>query len=54
MHKIVNKMTQYENISRIVIYTNATIVPKGEQLECLKNKKHSKHTKKNSSPKTKR
>ena len=39
MHKIVNKMTQYENISRIVIYTNATIVPKGEQLECLKNKK---------------
>ncbi|MBD1156617.1 4Fe-4S cluster-binding domain-containing protein [Pelagibacterales bacterium SAG-MED20] len=39
MHKVVNKLSKYKNNSRIVIYTNATILPKGEQLECLRNEK---------------
>ena len=39
MHKVVNKLSKFENNSRIVIYTNATILPKDEQLECLRNKK---------------
>ena len=39
MHKVVNKLSKFKNNSRIVIYTNATILPKGEQLECLRNEK---------------
>jgi len=39
MHKVVNKLSKFKNNSRIVIYTNATIMPKGEQLECLRNEK---------------
>jgi organic radical activating enzyme len=35
---IVNRLTEYKNAKNIVIYTNATIIPKGENLECLKNK----------------
>ena len=39
MYKVVNKLTEYDNAEQIVVYTNAKIVPKGENLECLKNKK---------------
>ncbi len=39
MHKVVNKLSKFKNNTRIVIYTNATIMPKGEQLECLRNEK---------------
>jgi organic radical activating enzyme len=39
MYKVVNKLSKFKNNSRIVIYTNATILPKGEQLKCLKNEK---------------
>ena len=39
MHKIVNELVKYDNCDRVIIYTNATIVPKNEQLECLKNPK---------------
>ena len=34
---IVNRLREYKNAKNIVIYTNATIIPKGENLECLKN-----------------
>ena len=39
MHKVVNELVKYENCDRVVIYTNATIIPKNEQLDCLKNPK---------------
>jgi|TARA_B110001452_G_scaffold253508_1_gene244289 organic radical activating enzyme len=39
MHKVVNKLSKFKNNSRIVIYTNATILPKGDQLDCLRNEK---------------
>ena len=37
--KIVNKLLYYDNAKNVVIYTNATIIPKGENLDCLKNEK---------------
>ncbi len=37
--KIVNKLLDYKNAKNIVIYSNATIIPKGENFECLKNEK---------------
>ncbi len=39
VHKVINKLATYEKNKKIVIYTNAKIVPKNENLECLKNKK---------------
>mgnify|MGYP001027546790 CR=1 FL=1 len=39
IYKIINKVVKYKNVDSIVIYTNARIVPKGENLNCLKNKK---------------
>ena len=38
-HKVVNKLKDYEQVKKIAVYTNARIIPKGENLECLKNKK---------------
>jgi len=37
--KIVNKLLKYKNAKNVVIYSNATIIPKGENFECLKNNK---------------
>lgn len=37
--KVINKLLTYKTIKEIVIYTNATIIPKGENFECLKNDK---------------
>ena len=37
--KVINKLLTYETIKEIVIYTNATVIPKGENFECLKNDK---------------
>ena len=37
--EIVNKLLSYKQAKNIVIYSNATILPKGENFECLKNKK---------------
>ena len=37
--QIINKLLTYKTIKEIVIYTNATIIPKGENFECLKNDK---------------
>ncbi len=39
LYKIINKLVTYEKCKRVAIYTNARIAPKGENLECLKNKK---------------
>ncbi|MDB3945473.1 radical SAM protein [Gammaproteobacteria bacterium] len=36
MHVAVRALLSYSNIHKVVIYTNGTIVPKGENLECLK------------------
>ena len=35
--KIVYRLLEYKNSKNIVIYTNATIIPKNENFECLKN-----------------
>lgn len=39
LYKIVNKLVTYEKCKKVVVYTNARFVPKGENLNCLKNKK---------------
>jgi organic radical activating enzyme len=39
IYKIINKVVKYKNVDSVVIYTNGRIVPKGENLNCLKNKK---------------
>ena len=39
MYKYVNHLQKFDNIKYIVIYTNAVILPKNENLECLKNSK---------------
>lgn len=39
MYEVVNKLVEYKNLEQVVVYTNATILPKGENFECLKNKK---------------
>ena len=39
MYKVVNRLVKYQNVEQIVIYTNAKILPKGDNLQCLKDKK---------------
>ncbi len=39
MYMAVNRLVEYKNADSIVIFTNATIIPKRENLECLKNSK---------------
>lgn len=39
LHKIINKLVTYDKCKKVVVYTNARFVPKGENLNCLKNKK---------------
>ena len=39
LHKIINKLVTYDKCKKVVVYTNAKFVPKGENLNCLKNKK---------------
>ncbi len=39
LYKIMNKLVTYEKCKKIVVYTNAKIVPKNENLQCLKNNK---------------
>lgn len=38
-YKYINYLKQFNNYNSIVVYTNATIKPKNENLECLKDKK---------------
>ncbi len=39
LHKVVDKLVSYEKTEKVIVYTNGKIVPKGANLECLKNKK---------------
>ena len=39
VYKVINKLVTYEKCKKIVVYTNAKIVPKNENLQCLKNNK---------------
>jgi MoaA/NifB/PqqE/SkfB family radical SAM enzyme len=39
IYQIINQIVKYDNIEKIAIFTNATIIPKNENLSCLKNKK---------------
>jgi hypothetical protein len=39
MHKVVNKLCLINKAKKIVVYTNAKIIPKNENLKCLKNSK---------------
>jgi organic radical activating enzyme len=39
VHEIVNTLTAHANVEKVAVFTNATIVPKGENLECLKHPK---------------
>ena len=39
MFEVVNKVSNYKNVEQIVVYTNATILPKDENFRCLTNKK---------------
>jgi organic radical activating enzyme len=39
VYKVIEKLTSFENVDKVIIYTNATIVPKGGDLECLKHEK---------------
>ena len=34
-HEYINRLRKYENYTRIAVYSNGVIVPKGENLECL-------------------
>jgi len=37
--KIINEIVKYDNIEKVAIFSNATIIPKNESLACLKNEK---------------
>jgi organic radical activating enzyme len=39
VHEIINALTAYPNVEKVAVFTNATIVPKGENLTCLKHPK---------------
>lgn len=39
LHVVVNALLSHQKVRKVVIYTNGTIVPKGENLECLKDKR---------------
>jgi organic radical activating enzyme len=39
LYKIINKLIIYDKCKKVVVYTNGKFVPKGENLNCLKNKK---------------
>ena len=39
MYQVINKLVTYDNAENIVVYTNAKILPKDENLTCLKHNK---------------
>ena len=39
LYKVINKLVSYEKCKKVIIYTNAKIIPKGENLNCLKHNK---------------
>ena len=38
-YKVVDQLKKYEKVKKIIVYTNALIIPKGANLDCLKHKK---------------
>ena len=36
LHLVVDKLKEYDQVKKIAVYTNAKIIPKGPNLECLK------------------
>ncbi|GGZ70856.1 4Fe-4S cluster-binding domain-containing protein [Streptomyces echinoruber] len=39
VHRVIDKLTSYDGVDKVVVYTNATIVPRGANLQCLRNDK---------------
>ena len=39
IHKVIDKLKEYNKVIKIIVYTNAKIIPKGNNLECLKHEK---------------
>ena len=39
MYEFINKLVTYQNADQVVVHTNASILPKGHNITCLKNKK---------------
>jgi organic radical activating enzyme len=39
MHKVLNRLLQYANFDNIIVYTNGTIVPKKDNLDCLRDRR---------------
>jgi len=39
IHKVIDKLKEYNKVKKIIVYTNAKIIPKGNNLECLKHEK---------------
>ena len=39
LYKVVDQLKKYEKVKKIIVYTNARIIPKGANLDCLKHKK---------------
>jgi len=39
IHRVIDRLVSYDCADSVVIYTNATIIPRGENLSCLKRKK---------------
>jgi len=39
LHKVIEKLKEYNQVEKVIIYTNGKIIPKGPNLDCLKHKK---------------
>jgi len=39
LHKVVDELKKYNQVKKIIVYTNAKIIPKGSNLDCLKHNK---------------
>lgn len=39
MHLVIDQLTAYDHVDRVVVYTNGTIVPRAENLDCLRHEK---------------
>lgn len=39
VHRVIEQLVAYEVVEKVVVYTNGTIVPRGANLDCLRNEK---------------
>lgn len=39
LHKVIDELKKYNQVEKVIVYTNGKIVPKGLNLDCLKDKK---------------